>query len=40
MSKEKGKKDVVQIRKYTNRASNIIVPKYGYQTHKDYATNY
>ena len=30
----------VLVRKYTNRSSNIIVPKYGYRTHKDYATNY
>ena len=30
----------VLVRKYTNRSSNIIVPKYEYRTHKDYATNY
>ena len=30
----------VQIRKYANHSSNIIVPKYGYRTYKDYATNY
>ena len=30
----------VQIREYTNHSSNIIVPKYRYRTHKDYATNY
>ena len=33
-------KDEVLVRKYTNGSSNIIVPKYGYRTHMDYATNY
>ena len=30
----------VLVSKYTNHLSNIIVPKYGYQTHKDYVINY